>query len=465
MNLFKRSRRFALLLVATFSATAMSAALWAQMPTQGGNVPTALMKKVSTAVDGDSGRLQGIFKDLHQNPELGFMEKRTAGIVAKELKALGYEVKTGIGKTGVVGILRNGPGPVVMYRADMDANAVQEATGLPYASKVKVKRPDGVEVPVAHLCGHDAHVTWLLGVAKVMVNLKADWKGTLVLVAQPAEEPILGAVAMVHDGLYTRHAVPKPDYLVGLHTAPMPTGTVVFKPGDFLAGTDQLDVTFHGIGGHGSSPHLTKDPVLMAATAVVQYQFIVSRGIDPLHGAVLTVGSIQAGADNNVIPASALVKINLRWYDEADRKRMLDGIERINQSIASAYGLPVDLKPTTVIKGRSKVLSNDAEMAKTVQPVLQWLLGEKAVIVEAPKLMGSEDFHHLVIENETHRYLYMFLGTAKPEHFKKAQAEGKQVPYSNHNPDYQVDLEAIPLGAKVGAVTVLEFLAQAAGNK
>ena len=465
MSLPKPSRRFAPLLVAAFSATAMSAALWAQTPTQGGNVPAALLKKVSTAVDGDSARLQAIFKDLHQNPELGFMETRTAGIVAKELKALGYEVKTGIGKTGVVGILRNGPGPVVMFRADMDANAVEEATGLPYASKVRVKLPTGVEVPVAHLCGHDAHVTWLLGVAKTMVGLKADWKGTLVLVAQPAEEPILGAVAMVRDGLYTKHAVPKPDYLVGLHTSPIPTGTVALKPGDFNAGTDQLDVTFRGIGGHGSSPHLTKDPVLMAAAAVVQYQFIVSRGIDPLHAAVVTVGSIQAGSDNNVIPASALVKINLRWYDEADRKRMLDGIERINQSIASAYGLPADLRPTTVMKGGSKVLSNDAKMAETVQPVLQSLLGKQAVIVGAPKLMGSEDFHHLVIENEKRHYLYMYVGSAKPAHFKKAQAQGKQVPYSNHNPDYQVDLDALPLGTKVGTVTVLEFLAQGAGNK
>lgn len=443
----------------------MTTTPWAQVPTDRSNVPAPLVRKVSTAVDGDTARLQEIFKDLHRNPELGFMETRTAGIVAKELGALGYEVKTGIGGTGVVGILRNGAGPVVMYRADMDANAVEEATGLPYSSKVRVKLPTGAEVPVAHLCGHDAHVTWLLGVAKTMAGLKADWKGTLVLVAQPAEEPILGAKEMVRDGLYTRDGVPKPDYLVGLHTSPIPTGFVAFKPGDFNAGTDQLDVTFRGIGGHGSSPHLTKDPVLMAAAAVMQYQFIVSRAIDPLHAAVITVGSIQSGSDNNVIPASALVKINLRWFDPADRKLMLDGIERINQSIASAYGLPPELKPTTVMKGGAVVLSNDAEMATMVQPALRSLLGEKAVIVQAPKLMGSEDFHHLVIDNEKHRYLYMFVGTAKPEHFKKAQAEGKLFPYSNHNPDYQVDLDAIALGAKIGTVTALEFLAQGAGSQ
>jgi hippurate hydrolase len=364
------------------------------------------LERIVSLVDQDRDRLVEIFKDIHQNPELGFMEVRTAGIVAKELKALGYEVKTGIGKTGVVGILRNGDGPTVMYRADMDANAVEEDTGLPYSSTVRVQRGDGEEVPVAHLCGHDAHVTWMLGVAKAMVELKDKWSGTLILVGQPAEEPVQGAVAMVRDGLYTKYGVPKPDYLVGLHTTPIRTGAMAVIPGDINAGTDQLDVTFHGIGGHGSSPHLAKDPVLMASTAVVQYQFIVSRAIDPLRAAVITVGSVQAGTDNNVIPASALVKINLRWYDEADRQLMLDGIERINQSIAAAYNLPAELRPTTVMKGGAKVLSNDAEMAATLTPPLQSFLGEKAVITNAPKVMGSEDFHHLVIENENPRYLY-----------------------------------------------------------
>ncbi len=185
-----------------------------------------------------------------------------------------------------------------------------------------------------------------------------------------------------------------------------------------------------------------------------------SSAIDPQHAAVITVGSIQAGAENNTIPDSALVKINLRWYHEADRKLMLAGIERINPSIAYAYGLPDNLKPTTVLKGGSKVLSNDPQMANAVQPVLRSLLGEQAVIAELPKVMGSEDFHHLVIDNEKRQYLYMEVGTAKGEHSKKALAEGRQVPYSNHNSDCQVDLEAIPLGAKIGTVTARQFLAQ-----
>lgn len=417
--------------------------------------------RLNDAIDADADRLVDIFKDIHRNPELGFMEVRTAAIVEKELRSFGYDVKTGIGKTGVVGILENGEGPVVMYRADMDANAVKEASGLPYASTATVKRttlggPEE-EVPVGHMCGHDAHTTWLIGVAKAMAEHKSDWHGTLVLLGQPAEELILGATAMVRDGLYER-GVPKPDYLIGLHTAPIPTGLATCSAGPALAGTDQLDVTFRGIGGHGSSPHLAKDPVLMACTAVIQYQFIVSRGVDPLHAAVLTVGSLQAGDDNNVIPDSALVKINLRWYDPKDRELMLAAIDRINQSIAAAYGLPESKYPTTAMKGGSVVLSNDGELAESIAPALRELLGDDAVLAEIPKLMGSEDFHHLVIENEKSRYLFLYVGTAKPEHVQQAQARGMQVPYVNHNPDYQVDLDAIPLGVKIATATLLKLM-------
>ena len=417
--------------------------------------------RLNDAIDADADRLVDIFKDIHRNPELGFMEVRTAAIVEKELRSFGYDVKTGIGKTGVVGILENGKGPVVMYRADMDANAVKEASGLPYASTATVKRTtlggQEEEVPVGHMCGHDAHTTWLIGVAKAMAEHKSDWHGTLVLLGQPAEELILGAAAMVRDGLYER-GVPKPDYLIGLHTAPIPTGLATCNAGPTMAGTDQLDVTFRGIGGHGSSPHLAKDPVLMACTAVIQYQFIVSRGVDPLHAAVLTVGSLQAGDDNNVIPESALVKINLRWYDPKDRELMLAAIDRINQSIAAAYGLPESKYPTTAMKGGSVVLSNDGELAESIAPALTELLGEDAVLAEIPKLMGSEDFHHLVIENEKSRYLFLYVGTAKPEHVQQAQASGRQVPYVNHNPDYQVDLDAIPLGVKIATATLLKLM-------
>src|SRR5580704_13577353 len=207
-------------------------------------------KQVRQMAFADSLRLTGIFIDIHENPELGFMEVRTSGIVAKELKSLGYQVITGIGKTGVVGIFKNGDGPIVMYRADMDCNSVKEITGFSYASTKTMKKEDGTETPVMHACGHDAHVTWMLGIAKIMVKLKNEWKGTLVLVAQPAEETLQGAKAMVNDSMYER-GVPVPDYLFGMHTFPIPVGYLYNAGGDRLAGSDQLDVTFHGIGGHG----------------------------------------------------------------------------------------------------------------------------------------------------------------------------------------------------------------------
>lgn len=234
-------------------------------------------KQLRKIASDDSLRLTEIFKDLHQNPELAFMELRTSGIIAKELKALGYEVITGIAKTGVAGVLKNGDGPVVMYRADMDCNSVKEITGLPYASTKTMKKEDGTEVPVMHACGHDAHVTWLIGIAKIMMATRSEWKGTLVFVGQPAEEVMLGAEAMVSDRIYEK-GIPRPDYLFGLHTWPIPVGTIYNGMAERMAGSDQLDVTFYGIGGHGSSPQLAKDPVVMASTAVMQYQ-LLSAGI------------------------------------------------------------------------------------------------------------------------------------------------------------------------------------------
>ena len=412
---------------------------------------------VETSVNQDKERLVTIYKDLHQNPELGFMEVRTAGIIAKELKALGYDVKEKIGITGVVGVLKNGAGPVVMYRADMDCNAVKETTDLPYASTVTVKREDGTETPVMHACGHDAHVTWMLGIAKLMAENKPLWKGTLIMVGQPAEEPILGAEAMVNDGLYTTHAVPKPDHLFGMHTAPIGVGLVAAATGVRMAGTDQIDVTFHGVGGHGSMPNLAKDPVVMAASAVMQYQAIVSRGIDPKNAAVITVGSIQAGSDNNVIPASALLKVNLRWFNQADRKLMIEGIKRINEGVAHAYNMPEDQYPDMKMKGWSYPLDNDVELTKTVQNAIVDLIGKEKVLKEdrLPSVMGSEDFHHLVIHNEAKKYCYIQVGIAETQLFEQAVKEGKMFPFGAHNGDFRVDLSAIPEGTKIGATGLL----------
>jgi hippurate hydrolase len=396
-------------------------------------VPAALAAQARAAIEADTARLTAMFKDIHQNPELGFMETRTAAIVAKELKALGF----------------------------MDANAVEEATGLPYTSKVRAKRPDGSEVPVGHMCGHDAHVTWMLGMAKALVGMKGTWKGTVVLIGQPAEEPIMGARAMVDDGLWTKHGLPKPDFFIGMHTAPIPVGVVMSSAGPKMAGTDQLDVLFKGVGGHGSTPQLTKDPVLMAAYAVTQYQAIVSRVIDPQQTGVLTVGAIQAGVDNNVIPQSALVKANLRWFEPKVREQMLAGIKAISEGIARTYGMPEDQLPVIItMKGGSTPLVNETALASRLAMALEPVFGERSVITEFPPATGSEDIHLLKGPHADVPFDFLVVGVVEPKLFASVQKPGQpmQVPYAAHNPNFIVDLAAIPMGASIATISMLELL-------
>jgi amidohydrolase len=402
----------------------------------------------------DSSRLVEIFKDLHRNPELAFMEVRTSSIVEKELTALGYNVHTGIAKTGVVGILKNGEGPVVMYRADMDCNAVKETTGLPYASNKTSVNASGIEVPVMHACGHDAHITWLLGVARIMVLLKKEWKGTLVVVAQPAEEIGAGAKAMVKDKMYDK-GIPVPDFLFGMHTRPIAVGKIENGIGDRMAGTDQLDVTFLGVGGHGASPEFTKDPIIMACNAVMQYQTVISRNISAQDVGVLTVGAFQSGNANNIIPSSALLKLNLRWFDEKTRSTLIEGIKRINEGIAVANNLPKDLYPKIEIKSTSYPLANNKEMAEKINASLVPVLDKRNIITDIPPLMISEDFHYLVLGNKKTVYDYVFVGIANNNSILTANKEGKQYPFYNHNSDYEVDLSAIPLGVEIGATALL----------
>jgi len=419
-----------------------------------------LVKKITSSVDQDNDRLISIYKDIHQNPELGFMETRTAGIVAKELKALGFEVKTGIGKTGVVGIMRNGEGPVVMFRADMDAIAAEEKTGLPYASTKRSTKDDGSDVPVAHLCGHDAHVTWMLGMAKVMIGLKDKWSGTLVLVGQPSEESIEGAVAMADDGIFDKHGVPVPEYFIGMHTMPLPTGTIVSSGGVLEAGTEQLDVTFHGQSAHGSSPQYSKDAGLMAAYAIVEYQAIISRVLDPRDPGVITVGAILAGSENNTIPGEATLKLNFRFFSEAVREKLFNGVKSVSESIARTYGMPEDKMPTIVRKGYSAPLVNDKPLMEQISSMLisAGLTPENQMITEFRPVTGSEDMHMLIQKHEGVKVGYLPIGIADPEVFAKAKAEGKDMPFSNHQANFQIDLNAIPFGSKVASTIVMDLL-------
>ncbi|MDR2293782.1 MAG: amidohydrolase [Microbacterium sp.] len=419
-------------------------------------VPTTSVQAVDASISAQADQLVELYKDIHQHPELGFMEVRTAAIVADALRDLGFEVTTGIGRTGVAAVLRNGDGPTVMYRADMDANAVAEASGFDYASTVRVVREDGTESPVAHMCGHDAHVVWMLGMARFLAEHRDLWTGTAVLIGQPAEEPITGAKAMVADGLYD--VIPKPDHFIGIHTAPIPVGMVVSAPGVLMAGTDQIDITIHGVGGHGSMPQLTKDPVLMAALAVTQYQSIVSRTITPQETAVLTVGSVQAGADNNVIPSSALIKANIRWFEESVREKLLNGIHAITDAIATAYEVPDTQRPEYALKGGSTPLVNDEALAGRLADTFASVLGEQAVIREFPAVTGSEDVHLLRGPHDEIDFTYLVVGVADPAACAAARARGDLFPYSPHSPDFVVELDAIALGARLASYAMLELL-------
>ncbi len=426
------------------------------------SISPELTSRIIQSVDSDTKRLTELFEDIHRNPELGFMETRTAGIVARELEALGYEVQTGIGKTGLVAIMRNGDGPVVLYRADMDAVPVEEATGVPYASTVTTQLADGSEVPVAHLCGHDAHTTWMLSLARTMATLKDEWQGTLVLVGQPAEETIEGATAMVEDGLFTRYGVPQPDYALAMHTAPFPTGMLVSAGGLLMAGTEQVDVTFHGVGGHGSSPQYTKDPIIMASFAIAQYQAIVSRVLDPRDMGVITVGAVEAGYSNNVIPDKAVLRLNFRFFDEKVRDQLFKGVEAISNGIARTYGLPEDKLPTIVRKGYSTVNINDDELTGRTNAALlaSGLVTDQTLVTEFRPVTGSEDYPNLFHGLENVQSSYKFLGTAPPSIFEKARREGREIPWANHNPMYLVDLDAIPLGGKIAGVMVMDLMAK-----
>ena len=414
-----------------------------------------LAQKVRALVDQDEERLLEVFKHLHAQPELGFQEVHTAALVAKEFKALGYETHSGIGKTGVVGILENGSGPVVMFRSDMDALPVLEETGLPYASRATGTSASGSLVPVMHACGHDAHVTFLLGVAKAMMELKGHWSGTLVLIAQPAEELIEGARAMVQGGLYDK--APPPDVLIASHVTPLhPTGTASVKAGRRNAGTDQIDVIITGIGGHGSAPHQAKNPVELGALAVLGYQSLVSQSIDPQEPSVLTVGAFQAGNANNVIPETATLKVNIRWFEPAVREKLIAGIKRVTDSIAKAADIPQDRMPQYIMKGSAGPLVNDEEAVRRAEPALRLALGEDKAVPGLPTAMGSEDFQDLASPHPTTKILHVRIGCG-PRDLEEQIKQGNR-PASGHNAKFKVELPTIAAGTKADVCVLLEFL-------
>src|SRR5919202_275107 len=282
--------------------------------------------------------LRDVYRDIHSHPELSMQERRTANVAATHLRDAGYDVTTGVGGTGVVGVLANGDGPTVMLRADMDALPIKEATGLPYASTATATDADGNEMPVMHACGHDMHVTWLAGATALLAASRDAWRGAVLAVFQPAEETAQGARAMIDDGLFARF--PRPEVILGQHVMPAPAGRIGYRPGTTQAAADSLEVRMFGRGAHGSMPESSVDPVVMAAATVLRLQTVVSREIAAAQAAVLTVGALQAGTKDNVIPDEAVLKLNVRTFDEQVRSHVLDAIKRIVEAEATASGAP-----------------------------------------------------------------------------------------------------------------------------
>jgi amidohydrolase len=375
--------------------------------------------------------LEELYKDIHSHPELSMQETRTAGIAAKRLQAAGYEVTTGVGKTGVVGLLRNGNGPTVMLRADMDALPVKEQTGLPYASSVTAKDVEGKTVPVMHACGHDMHVTWLVGAATLFAQERDTWHGTLMAVFQPAEETAQGAQAMIDDKLFTRF--PKPAVVLGQHVMVGPAGAIGGRTGVITSAADSFQIRMFGRGAHGSMPQASIDPVVMAAATVLRLQTIVSREIAPNDAAVVTIGSLQAGTKENVIPDEAIIKLNVRTFDEGVRKRVLAAIKRIVNAEAEASGAP---KPPEITPlDRYSLVSNDGEATKRVADAFREHFSREHVI-EVKPTSASEDFGSFGAEWGAPS-VFWFVGGTDPAVYSKAKAAEKvhEIP-TNHNPRF-----------------------------
>jgi amidohydrolase len=375
--------------------------------------------------------LEAVYKDIHAHPELSMQETRTAGIAADRLRAAGYEVTTGVGRTGVVGLLRNGEGPVVMLRADMDALPVQEASGLPYASKVTATDSTGKIVPVMHACGHDIHVTWLIGAATLFANSRGAWKGTLMPVFQPAEETAAGAQAMIDDGLFTRF--PKPDVVLGQHVMSLPAGIVAGRPGVTSSAADSLQIRLFGRGAHGSMPEASVDPVVMAAATVLRLQGIVSREVAANEAAVVTIGVLQAGTKENVIPDEAIIKLNVRTFDKGVRKRVLTAIERIVNAEAAASGAPK--KPEITPLDRYSLVTNDPEATKRVSDAFRSHFSADRV-QETKPTTASEDFGSFGAQWGAPS-VFWFIGGIDADMYANAQKEGRigEIP-TNHNPRF-----------------------------
>jgi amidohydrolase len=393
--------------------------------------PVTTKAAIDAELNKDYPHLDALYKDIHEHPELGFQETRTAALLAKQMRALGFTVTEHVGKTGIVAIYKNGPGPTVLVRTELDALPVQEKTGVPYASTAK-QLWQGKETYVDHACGHDIHMATWVGTAEALLSMKNQWHGTLMFIGQPSEEAAMdgvsGAKAMLNDGLFTRF--PKPDFGFALHNGPMPFG-VYYRAGTLTSNSTDLFITFHGKGSHGSMPQESIDPVMMAARFIVDVQDVISREKDPAAFGVITIGSINAGSVGNVIPDTAVLRGTIRSYDPAVREKLFAGITRTAQAEAAMSGAPApDVDMHSGVNYSAVV--NDTALTERTAAVFKAAFGDKAHAVPAP-MSGSEDYSEFI--NAGVPSLYFMVGAYDPQRVAEAKRKGETLPV-NHSPLY-----------------------------
>lgn len=417
-----------------------------------------LRETVAARVTSDYASLEALYRDLHAHPELSLMEERSAGVVARELRAAGFEVTERFGGHGVVGVLRNGAGPTLLVRADLDGLPVQEETGVAYASTMRVKDLTGRDVPTMHACGHDIHMTVLAGTARTLAALKEKWSGTLVFVGQPAEERGVGARTLLAEGLYRRF--PKPDYAIALHdSAGLPAGVVGLVEGFILANVDSVDITVRGRGGHGAYPHTTKDPVVLAARIVLALQTIVSRETRPLDPAVVTVGSIHGGTKHNIIPDEVKLQLTLRSYSDQVRTSTIAAVRRICRGEAIAAGLPEDRMPIVNVSEdeATPATYNDPALTRRIRTALTaWLGADNVKSVDAE--MGGEDFSQFGRTTEKVPICLFWLGAVAPEKFAESRRTGEPLPSLHSSKFAPAPEPTIRTGVTAMTAAALELL-------
>ncbi len=436
------------------TALSLSSAAVAQTPPASDPTasPASQQSVIGAAVAKDMDALMTLYRDLHSNPELSGQETATAAKLARRLKAMKFDVTEKVGGTGVVAVLKNGSGPTLLIRADMDGLPVVEQTGLDFASKVRTKTPEGVEIGVMHACGHDTHMTAFIETAKLLSTRKDEWRGTLVMILQPAEEIGKGARMMLEDGLYTRF--PKPTHAIAFHDAAnLPAGQIGYTPGYALANVDSVDIKVRGLGGHGAYPQTTKDPIVLGSRIVTTLQTLVSREQEPQDPAVVTVGSFQAGAKHNIIPDEALLLLTVRSYSDETRARLIEGIKRVAQGEAIAVGVPADKMPVVTVQDEfTPSTYNPPEFAEEMAGVLKSHFPEGR-IVKTPAVMGGEDFGRFYRADKSIKSFIFWVGGVPEEKMAAAQAGTKTLP-SLHSPFWAPQADQV-IGTASEALTVL----------